>query len=442
MNKSKFLSITLFFIMTLAQTCFAELLSEDGGLIERGEGLVFKTDGSSCECNKIMWFALTTDYVECEQAKRIYTESGASYRIKVVEIPIEKIDISKTFGKSIAKEFEEKKEVLTKEYAKYKSEMNKSVEKIKPFIPTSGGTADLSQVSYKPSLSLAKKENEGKYILPSFYKGHNNAIEKARNASVGVKVTMGNRGGLGSGFFIHKKGYILTNKHVISFKGWIKDHEFMITNDQIIKGRMRLNELMGWMKQEVKWLNIRTKCPTLVNTKNEITEFNRRKNRYTLVQEEYKRQNELLNMNIDVIDVTRATYSAKLVAISNSRDLALLKLKVDSQAPFIEPAVVNQCSLGDVVYAIGNPLGEMVLSVSSGVLSAWDVETPDGKFIQTDAAVNHGNSGGPLITEDGKVIGINTLIRLDHDGRCANGIAYAIPISDALWAFSDKLGGN
>ena len=83
-----------------------------------------------------------------------------------------------------------------------------------------------------------------------------------------------------------------------------------------------------------------------------------------------------------------------------------------------------------------------MLSVSSGVLSAWDVETPDGKFIQTDAAVNHGNSGGPLITEDGKVIGINTLIRLDHDGRCANGIAYAIPISDALWAFSDKLGGN
>ena len=113
-----------------------------------------------------------------------------------------------------------------------------------------------------------------------------------------------------------------------------------------------------------------------------------------------------------------------LVIESDKYDLALLKLD-KFKTPCIEIGDPSKAALGEQVFAIGSPLSiELNNSVSSGVLSAFR-----GHIIQTDAAINPDNSGGPLITKEGKVIGINTGIIRDEN---AEGLGFAININTAI----------
>ena len=122
------------------------------------------------------------------------------------------------------------------------------------------------------------------------------------------------------------------------------------------------------------------------------------------------------------------SYDATVVGTDPYTDLAVLKIEKNE----LIPAVLgdsNNVRVGEVVMAVGNPLG-MDYSVTSGIVSALnrEVESDGTTFtaIQTDAAINSGNSGGALVNTKGEVIGINTL---KFAGNGVEGIGFAIPIS-------------
>ena len=122
------------------------------------------------------------------------------------------------------------------------------------------------------------------------------------------------------------------------------------------------------------------------------------------------------------------SYDATVVGTDSITDLAVLKIEKDG----LTPATFgdsNDVKVGEFVMAIGNPLG-MTYSVTSGIVSAINREVEsDGvtyTAIQTDAAINSGNSGGALVNANGEVIGINTL---KLSGTGIEGVGFAIPIS-------------
>jgi len=100
------------------------------------------------------------------------------------------------------------------------------------------------------------------------------------------------------------------------------------------------------------------------------------------------------------------THSVKLIGYDQNLDIALLKIEGDFEELRLENS--NNVQIGEKVIAIGNPLG-LQFSVSEGIISATQRPGPSGidAYIQTDAALNPGNSGGPLINAEGRVIGIN-----------------------------------
>lgn len=125
-----------------------------------------------------------------------------------------------------------------------------------------------------------------------------------------------------------------------------------------------------------------------------------------------------------------ATYDATVVGQDSQTDLAVLKIEKKGLTA-AEFADSDQAVVGEFVMAVGSPLG-LDTTVTQGIISAVnrEVESDGTKYtcIQTDAAINSGNSGGALINSDGKVIGINTL---KLSGTGVEGIGFAIPINSA-----------
>ena len=132
----------------------------------------------------------------------------------------------------------------------------------------------------------------------------------------------------------------------------------------------------------------------------------------------------------DEISVTltgNVTLKAKLVGKDERVDLALLKVESDHPLPSVEFGDSDGSRIGDWVLAIGNPFG-LGGSVTAGIVSARGRDIHQGPyddFIQTDAAINRGNSGGPLFNMDGQVIGINTAIYSPSGGSV--GIGFSVP---------------
>jgi S1-C subfamily serine protease len=133
------------------------------------------------------------------------------------------------------------------------------------------------------------------------------------------------------------------------------------------------------------------------------------------------------------------TYNATVLGIDKSTDVAVLK--VDAPSDALTPLPLGNSStaqVGDPVVAIGNPLGE-TRTVTTGIVSAVnrDIGSLQGDVqirgaIQTDAAINHGNSGGPLINDEGQVIGITSQILSDDPNNPQSGsigIGFAVPIN-------------
>jgi serine protease Do len=139
------------------------------------------------------------------------------------------------------------------------------------------------------------------------------------------------------------------------------------------------------------------------------------------------------------------TYSATVVASDPKSDVALLKLKAAPGEKFkaIQFAREDDLLLGETVLALGNPFG-LGGSVTRGILSSKSRLLPkEGEpldipnWLQTDAPINMGNSGGPLVNLRGELIGINVAVLNEVQGHQAQGIGFAIPIRRVLEALSD-----
>jgi len=132
------------------------------------------------------------------------------------------------------------------------------------------------------------------------------------------------------------------------------------------------------------------------------------------------------------------SYEATLIGRDPSTDIALLKIEAGRDIPFVSFADANSAKVGEWVIAIGNPLGYSS-SVAVGIVSARHRQmsmTNYDDFIQTDVAINKGNSGGPLFNMDGDVVGVNTAI-VSPTGYSV-GLSFSIP-SDLASSVVDQL---
>ena len=120
-------------------------------------------------------------------------------------------------------------------------------------------------------------------------------------------------------------------------------------------------------------------------------------------------------------------YPAEIVGLDAATDLALLKIEADDKLPFVELGDSDAVRPGEEVMAVGNPFG-LGGTVTTGIVSAVGRDINAGPyvdFIQTDAAINRGNSGGPLFDLDGNVIGVNSAIYSPTGTNV--GVGFAIP---------------
>jgi serine protease Do len=141
----------------------------------------------------------------------------------------------------------------------------------------------------------------------------------------------------------------------------------------------------------------------------------------------------------DDITVTLADgeeYDAKLVGTDEETDLAVLKIDANKTLPFVKWGDDKQSRVGDWVIAIGHPFGlEGGASASTGIVSALGRNISSGRYdnyIQSDAAINRGNSGGPLFNLDGEVIGVNTAILSPSGGSVGVGFSIASSLASSV----------
>jgi serine protease Do len=133
--------------------------------------------------------------------------------------------------------------------------------------------------------------------------------------------------------------------------------------------------------------------------------------------------------SIQVILSNGDQLKGELVGAAPMLDVAVVKVHVDHPLPALQWGDSKALRVGDPVLTIGNPLG-LGMSVSAGIVSALnrDIEdTPYDNYIQTDSAINHGNSGGPMVDLNGEVVGVDTALYNPDEAGGFIGIGFAIP---------------
>lgn len=168
------------------------------------------------------------------------------------------------------------------------------------------------------------------------------------------------------------------------------------------------------------------------NSHNSGSGFIIRKNGYILTNAHVVKNADKITVQLN----DKKTYPAKIVGTDTFSDLAVIKIEVEN-LPTLKIGSSTNLRPGEFVIAIGSPLG-YDQSVTLGIISAVDREEKDISgnlnFIQTDAAINQGNSGGPLINLAGEVVGVNTALR-----RNANTIGFSIPANVAKQVSDDLI---
>ncbi|MEJ2039749.1 MAG: trypsin-like peptidase domain-containing protein [Desulfosarcinaceae bacterium] len=283
-----------------------------------------------------------------------------------------------------------------------------------------------------------------------------NDIEKAAAATVAVQSPMG----FGSGFFISADGYLITNKHVIrATESQDEKNEAFFSNveeriataeSQLADEKRRIDafrERLEKYKHEAETQagagmkksyleNYAAKRKELeaweADHKARAARFEAEKKRFRSQRSsyDYTRTVAGLARSFTIFLADDTQLYVRLVTVSERQDLALLKLD-GYRVPCLKPARAAGLAQGDPVYAIGNPI-KLKNSVTSGIFSGFEQG-----FIQTNAQIYPGNSGGPLITAGGEVLGVNTFKKLT---RKFEGLGFAIPIHTALSEFSEYLG--
>ncbi len=149
---------------------------------------------------------------------------------------------------------------------------------------------------------------------------------------------------------------------------------------------------------------------------------------YHVIEDAYKGR---LDVNVMLHDGTR--YTAQIIGVEPDNDVAVLKIDADGLSA-ADIGNSDALRVGDTVYAVGNPLGELEFSMTTGHVSAKDRVISTDKngeaisMFQIDAAVNSGNSGGPVYNSEGQVVGVVTA---KYSSSGVEGIGFAIPINDA-----------
>jgi len=294
-------------------------------------------------------------------------------------------------------------------------------------------------------------------------------VDRVNKATVMVKTPIS----IGSGFFVTNTGYILTNRHVIDKsetlvpdfeKNLQKGHSYLDKGTDLMRQMKKqlaeyeqsleqqgqeLNHLRNWLRDTERRIASGGSFPALeesfesrrleynrkVQIYNRLLEqhkqlrmdFERVKNQVGSLQEKVTKKEEeyskvLYEPLFKVMLSDGSEHRAYKVAMSTKYDVGLLKID-GLKTPCVEVGDPQRIQKGCTVFAIGSPLG-LSNSVTSGVFSAHRED-----MLQTSAPINIGNSGGPLLTEDGKVIGINTQKMV---GPGVEGISFAIPIDVAL----------
>ena len=143
---------------------------------------------------------------------------------------------------------------------------------------------------------------------------------------------------------------------------------------------------------------------------------------------------------VDVTLSDKHKYKAQVLTVDEGHDLALLKIDAPGLIPATLAETSSNLAVGQRVYAIGNPFGlsgTMTRGIISAIRSVRGPESaPIDDAIQTDASVNPGNSGGPLLNSRGEVIGVNTMIASNGADQ-SSGIGFAIPINTAKAVLDD-----
>lgn len=280
-------------------------------------------------------------------------------------------------------------------------------------------------------------------------------IQEATLATVTVKTSIAT----GSGFFISTTGHILTNKHVVKLPEQEREgiHQTFGEAEQELE---RYRKRLAWREQELEaYRNDLARYETYLRTLPEGAEkadkqayYRSKQDQYQTLQQELAADRRKFQEVASTVTAKRreidwklavsgaastftivlkdgAELTATLLAVSQDHDLALLK--VDRyQTPALRPAVPRDVAQGTPVYAIGSPAG-LRDSISAGVVSGIGPT-----FIRTDAKIYPGNSGGPLVLADGRVVGINTMKEITEKFE---GIGYAIDIGTALREFAGQL---
>jgi serine protease Do len=288
-------------------------------------------------------------------------------------------------------------------------------------------------------------------------------IEEATLATVSIDTGVS----FGSGFFISDTGYILTNRHVIrgsetadaqvidkyfEWRQTLERNRAYLDRQSDLLSRARGDFTREWQSYqilaaktlrqrdrqnlEIRKARLQERERTLHEQESELAsrlaEQGRNRQEYLSSYERFNETRRKLRENntFEIILADETRLYATLHKISRSHDLAILKVS-GYHTPRLKTTRAASLPQGNPLYAIGSPI-KLKNSVTSGILSGFD-----GGLIQTSAQIYPGNSGGPLITTEGRVIGINTMKKITHDYE---GLGFAIPIETALREFKDQLG--
>jgi S1-C subfamily serine protease len=262
------------------------------------------------------------------------------------------------------------------------------------------------------------------------------SLEGARSATVLIKTGWG----LGSGFIIDAQCHIITNRHVVETDGNRVANNVLqdpATQQQLALAQQRL--MLEINKEEAARRALEGQPGThlqqaeldqhLAQLQAQLTELT-----VNLQQGISQKVEGSGRSGFTAVLVDGREFKSLHAEFASNLDLALFQLPA-TDCPHIPVGTSMGLALGQRLYTIGNPSG-LTYTVTSGVFSG---QRSDGRnrLLQTDAPINPGNSGGPLLTEDGRVIGINSMVM-----RGTQGIGFAIPIEAAFDEFPQLAGAR
>ncbi len=258
-------------------------------------------------------------------------------------------------------------------------------------------------------------------------------LEAARNATVLIETPMG----LGSGFIIDGQCHVVTNRHVVDMNGKRMAAEVLRdpkAQAAISRARNQLEEQI--QMAEMRLQEIRSAHAPATNLEeatleHRIAEAHRQLEDPTLGLKDYvaREADKAERAGFTATLPDGSHYESLSAKVADDVDLAVFKLPAKFCTP-IKLGSSKDLAYGQRLYTIGNPSG-MTYTLTSGVFSGERLDG-DTRYLQTDAPINPGNSGGPLLTEDGRVIGINSMVLKD-----TQGIGFALPIEAVFDAFPE-----